>query len=312
MSIEFSCAQCGQKLRVSDEAAGKRAKCPKCSQVNEIPIPPATEDDLRLLPEEPLFPPGGSPFQSAPANPYLAPQAGYYAPSEPSLGGKLGNVPADIASILNYAAALWQKNLGLLIGATLVLFGVTLVFVFLSQVVAHMRLREVGVLLSLMIDLTSQLVGIFLGIGYTRITLKLARNQPVEFDELFRGGPVFLSVLGVLILYALAVGFGLLLCIVPGIIIAMLWWPCYYLVLDRKTTVLESFEMARMIMRGNMGTVILVWLLGAGIGLVGFMACCVGLVAAVPLVAIMKTTAYLMMSGQLPLRPDAYAAKSFV
>ncbi len=312
MSIEFSCAGCGQKLRVSDESAGKRAKCPKCSQVNEIPTS-ADEDDLRLLPEEPPFPAGDSPFQPSPtANPYSAPQAGYDAASEPPIGGKVGNVPADIGSILNYAVAVWQKNLGLLIGATVVLVGVSLAFAAVSEVIGLMRLREIGILLSIMVNLAAQLVGTFLGIGYTRLSLKLARHQRVEFDELFRGGPQFLPVLGVLILYGLAVGFGTLLCIIPGIILGLLWWPCYYLVLDRKTTVMESFEVAQMVMRGNMGTVFLVWLLGGGIVILGLLACCVGVVAAIPLVTMMYVTAYLMMTGQLPLQPDSNAAKPFV
>ncbi len=102
------------------------------------------------------------------------------------------------------------------------------------------------------------------------------------------------------------------LCIVPGIIVAMIWWPCYYLVVDRKTTMLESFSTAQKVMRGNMGTVILLWLLGAGIGMLGMAMCCVGVIFALPLVAMMKSTAYLMMSDQLPLRPGAATGKPFV
>ena len=38
MPIEFSCYECGTKLRVGDDSAGKKAKCPKCDLVLDIPM----------------------------------------------------------------------------------------------------------------------------------------------------------------------------------------------------------------------------------------------------------------------------------
>ena len=37
MPIEVSCFQCGALLRVGDEHAGKKARCPNCETVNSIP-----------------------------------------------------------------------------------------------------------------------------------------------------------------------------------------------------------------------------------------------------------------------------------
>ena len=39
--IAFVCPKCGQKLRVKDEVAGKRAKRPHCAAVLTIPAAPA-------------------------------------------------------------------------------------------------------------------------------------------------------------------------------------------------------------------------------------------------------------------------------
>ena len=39
MPIEFHCPDCNQFLRTPDGTAGKRAKCPQCGQVVEIPAP---------------------------------------------------------------------------------------------------------------------------------------------------------------------------------------------------------------------------------------------------------------------------------
>jgi phage FluMu protein Com len=37
MPIELNCITCGERLRVADSHAGKRARCPKCQGINEIP-----------------------------------------------------------------------------------------------------------------------------------------------------------------------------------------------------------------------------------------------------------------------------------
>jgi hypothetical protein len=50
MTIEFHCTQCGQKLRVPDEHAGKLARCPQCQL--ELPVPGGTAPSS----------PGGNPF----------------------------------------------------------------------------------------------------------------------------------------------------------------------------------------------------------------------------------------------------------
>ena len=41
--IKFSCSNCSQAYRVSDEYAGKRVRCKSCNHINTIPQP---EDDM--------------------------------------------------------------------------------------------------------------------------------------------------------------------------------------------------------------------------------------------------------------------------
>lgn len=55
MPITFTCA-CGKTLRVPDASAGKRAKCPACGAVIDIPAPPEPEPVFEIV-EEPVLPP---------------------------------------------------------------------------------------------------------------------------------------------------------------------------------------------------------------------------------------------------------------
>ena len=37
MALEFRCAGCSKLLRTPDESAGKKAKCPQCGEIVDVP-----------------------------------------------------------------------------------------------------------------------------------------------------------------------------------------------------------------------------------------------------------------------------------
>jgi len=72
MTIELSCTGCGKRLRVSDDSAGKQARCPACGQISQIPSQALGQEVTPSLSDNPF---GESPAPSAPAsdNPYQSP-----------------------------------------------------------------------------------------------------------------------------------------------------------------------------------------------------------------------------------------------
>jgi len=77
MPIDLTCRGCGRRLRVSDDAAGKQARCPACSQVNAVPpanAPPSQVNWPASLGGDNPFQ-KGHPVKPAAANPYQPPQA---------------------------------------------------------------------------------------------------------------------------------------------------------------------------------------------------------------------------------------------
>src|SRR5262249_33696607 len=110
-----------------------------------------------------------------------------------------------------------------------------------------------------------RIVQLYFGIGATQINLKLARRQPAAYSELFGGLGLFLPVLGGTIIAALGIILGLVCLIVPAILMVLAFWPFYYLIVDRKAGVIESFSVASRITNGNWGTSFLLWLMSVGI-----------------------------------------------
>lgn len=85
MAIEFSCTTCGKQLRTADETAGKKAKCPQCGALTQIPFPAAMAPiaaPLQVAPAGnlPSTSPSAPPFDSRSSatngldfNPYQSP-----------------------------------------------------------------------------------------------------------------------------------------------------------------------------------------------------------------------------------------------
>src|SRR5438309_2729456 len=63
--IEFQCSECNRALRVRDDSAGKKVRCPQCQTVLVIPPPleggrpkrPAAQDSVRIAPAAPAVAP---------------------------------------------------------------------------------------------------------------------------------------------------------------------------------------------------------------------------------------------------------------
>jgi len=315
MPIEFKCPNCQQQLRVPDEAAGKQSRCPKCESITSVPS--ASQQSTASPFSDANAPGGPSPQINKPTpakwedNPYSSPSTdSYQKPEFPSYSGEVRNQVVDPGSVIGYAVEIWKVNLGLLVGVSVVVIGISYAMGFVLQIIQaaaeNQNNNDMAIVLLFVLiagNLISNAIQIFLGIGQAQIALKLARRQPAEFGDLFQGGSRFWPVVGGSILAGLALVLGMLMCVVPAILMILFFWPFYYLIVDEKTGVFDSFSTAQEVTRGNIGTAFLLWLASVAIIIVGLLAICVGVIFAAPLVTMIWATAYLMMSGQLPPSP---------
>ena len=239
-------------------------------------------------------------------NPYASPAASdAYYNAYATASGPIRNVPVAFDPIWSHAFRVWQNNLGLLLGAMLILVGISIaVAVPIAIVQGAMEAngeQELAAVVSLVGNLVQNLVQMYLGIGQAKISVKLARGMPASIGDMFSGGPRFLPVLG----GNLLVGLAFMACIVPGIIVLLFGWPFYYLIIEERAGVIDSFSLGSKITEGNRGTTFVLWMASVGVYLLGICALCLGVFVALPLISVLWATAYLMMSGQLA-PPPAY------
>ncbi|TWT38547.1 zinc ribbon domain-containing protein [Blastopirellula retiformator] len=131
MPIEFLCTECPKKLRVPDDSAGKKVKCPGCGHVQRIPTPEVAPEEPPLPPPEPvttrpLAAEEPNPFAENTANPYQSPSASastssdYRAPT----GGGMTEQTAKVLLTVPVAIILVAQAVNLLLSVLLTGFAI--------------------------------------------------------------------------------------------------------------------------------------------------------------------------------------------
>ena len=312
MAIEFRCEQCGKLLRTGDETAGKRAKCPTCGTIANVPA--ATTEPASSGP--PTLPPdAGSPFgggapASQPAasgaeNPYAAP--GDFDPAasrQPVSHGPLGHTILDFSDVFAHQWAIFKIQWPMCLAGWLV---VAVINFFASNILNYGGLflgntlggEGLGFVLSMLGTVLGMLFNLWLFIGQTIFFLKLARGQEASIGDIFTGGPYYMTMLGAGFLAVIMFYFGLFLLIVPGIIIGLMLSQFYFLIIDRNAGVIDSLGRSRELMVGNKLTLFLIYLVSGVLGvLLVICTCFVGILAVGPYLSLLPAVIYLRMTGQ--------------
>jgi hypothetical protein len=263
-----------------------------------------------------------APPASDPSNPYAAPDSGWTKSAPPTGGVALeeilpGSEPIDVIGCVKRGFDLTCRNFGMILLVGLVCFAVSVAAsALLGAADLALRLPDAfpqhhppqtgqhfdfyvgtstnqgGSFLNLIVR---QILGIFLSLGTARIGLNLVSGREFSISMLFGGGRKLLPAIGATILYWLMVSIGLLLLIVPGIYLAMRFGQFLTAMVDRDLGVMDSFRYSSTITTNNRMNIFVLLLLSIAISLAGILACCVGVIFAIPVVWLAWTVAYRWM-----------------
>jgi uncharacterized membrane protein len=133
---------------------------------------------------------------------------------------------------------------------------------------------------------SNPVTGILLGgpvmASYLHMAHLARRNQRIEFSDFFKGFEKFRSLIVLNVLIFLLVLLGFIMLIIPGIYLAVSYVFSHFFVWFYNEEPFDAMRLSRKAVSGNFGQVMLLFLILAGINLLGIMALGVGILLTMP------------------------------
>jgi small-conductance mechanosensitive channel len=144
----------------------------------------------------------------------------------------------------------------------------------------------------LVFGLISFVVGMFVNMAQIKVGLRFSKGETADFPDLYNEWPRFWDFLLGSILYALIVIGGLILLIIPGIYWAIKYQFYGYLIIDQGMGPMDAIKKSSELTDGVKWNLLVFWLALFGIYILGFLACCVGLLFAIPVIMVAVAYVY--------------------
>ena len=133
--------------------------------------------------------------------------------------------------------------------------------------------------------------------GLYVLALGITRGRSVEFSELFTGFQKFVPTFVAGLLIGLFTLIGSFLCVIPGILVAILYLPTYLYMIDEGLDFWPAMEKSRTVVWENLGQWALLFVALVLLNIVGLLCCGVGLVLTGALSILTITKAYEIQRG---------------
>ena len=331
MTIDFHCPHCDKSLKTSEDKAGRQAKCPGCGEV--IDIPGTREPEVDSTPQaESLEVESTSDRLSLPTTPggtrpcpmcgeqikaaaircrfcgevFQSPEHGRGRPS-----GFREMRPFPPGEVISEAWRIFTDRMGLLIGSylamsiiiTMAIFAGWMPFAIASALFDQGKTTEgaAAACVGAVTLILAMCFVFYIQSGYLILQVKAAREQPAEFGDLFAGGRFFLRLVLSSLLFGLMVNLGIVSCIIPGVLLALMFWPFAHVLVDQDRSVFECLSRAKELTDGNWGSMFIVLIFAFACLIAGYFACGIGLIFAFPYTQVLYAVAYDRMTCQTPL-----------
>jgi uncharacterized membrane protein len=183
-------------------------------------------------------------------------------------------------------------NLWLFIGITAVAAAVDVIPDILKA-----QLREGTAVLPLTLGLLYFAVSIIVSMGSMHIALQFCRGQKATFSDLFVPTVHFWKYLAVSLLYGLLVTAGLLLFVVPGIIWAIKYQFCFYVVVSEGAGPMAALRKSGELTQGMKWNLFVFDIVLGLVNLLGVLALGVGLFVTVPVTSVASASVYQKVSA---------------
>jgi uncharacterized membrane protein len=219
-------------------------------------------------------------------------------PPPPPTGGAPSPYGGDAHSIdvgvaLSYGWKKFTENAAQFVLIALVLFG----GLILGAIVFVILIRALGGFGLIVGELGFIALTFVFAVGIYQAGLEVTAGRPLVVSEVFKT-PHFANFVVCQILVALSIFIGTILCIIPGIIAAVVFAFAPFYVLDQGQSATEAMRSSYEIVRANLSAVIVVLIVAYIVWAIGAIVCLVGALVAGPVALVMLTYTYRRLNGQ--------------
>lgn len=236
-------------------------------------------------PVPPADPPAGSyppppPAGGYPPPPPPPPPGGGYPPPPPGYQGGYGQPPApaprlSVGAALGYGWAALKNNLVPLLVLAAVVIGVQLGLSLIGSLLDAGTSADSSVvagtfgILRFLFSLLAWVIGLVVAVGLIRAALAVLDGRAPTVGLLTEGQGLVTYIIAA-VLFSVAVFFGLLACLIPGLVIAFIWQFYGYAIVDGGSSVSPTAALGRSfaVVKTAIGELLVLWLAFIGIGLV--------------------------------------------
>ena len=276
-------------MTAEDARAGHLTICHECGQKITIPVA-ATE----LVAADDDQGPAAADVGGIPAT-GQTPAVGYTPETKIE--------PLDLVDVFSTTWTIFQNKMRVLVVGTLIVGVINFVFDWPRQFI-NVALQEaelepgVALIFNILFRIIYGLVGVYLLCGSSLLMLNVAKGRPATVGDIFLGGRYVWRMSNCCLVHGVIVSLGFVACIVPGIILMLMFLPFALVLVDRDPRGLGALWQAREITDGHKPMLLVLGIVFLGLQSVGVSACCIGLLWTTPAAGLMITVAYLRMSGQ--------------
>ena len=162
-----------------------------------------------------------------------------------------------------------------------------------ADTIALLGLSMVGLLVTIALSL----VALIAEFGLINASLKITRGEKANYSDFWdsRTGVAFVVVA---ILFGLAVGFGLVFCIIPGLLALWAWQFARYAAVDPGAGIGGSFGESWRLVKANKGVAVLTLLINALSTIIVFVTCGIGALVVQPIIALFMANVYRQLRGE--------------
>jgi uncharacterized membrane protein len=257
-----------------------------------------------------------------PPPPPPPPPGGYGAPPPGAYGAPpQGGSGWDLGAALSYGWNKFQANVGQIIVAALALLVAMAVlggigFGILAAMTSDYECRFeddgdyvcdggtsfiLGLVLYGLITALIMIAAQVIGAGLIRASLDITEGKPFLTSTVFRFDKIG-SVIVTSLIIAAATFVGMILCYLPGLIVAFLTSYSLYFVMDKGLAPVDAIKASVNLVKDNIGTTLIWYIVGGLVAGAGAIACGVGLLVTIPIFLIGTAFTYKHLTGQ-PVAP---------